>query len=177
MPAGRDQRQEPSLDQLAERFRTVGEFFVSIGEPKQAGRVVEALRADEPTAFRELLDQFPDFPGKCLTLCRAVKTLVNEDEYVKQRLCRLRWDLTPQERLLAARIYWKHFGTEPTVVEPPSGPGPSEVTPVIDEWLWPSAYRDELEANDLVVCMDMDVPAPPIVGPPSWGCLDLCSGP
>jgi hypothetical protein len=172
MSAGNDKR-APDLDELAKRFATLGEFFTGLGDREQAGRVVDAIRADEPTAFRELIDPLPDFPGKCHSLCTAVRTLVEEERYVKQKMCRLRWNLTREERLLAARIHWKHFGTRPTVFEPTTGL--TEVTPVIDEWLGPSAYRDELEANGLVECEEKDVLAPPLIGPPSWECVDLCA--
>ncbi len=171
MSAVNDKR-APDLDELAKRFATIGEFFTGLGDRDQAGRVVDAMRADEPTAFRELIDPLPDFPGKCRSLHGAVRTLVEEEEWVMQKMCRLRWNLTRQEQLLADKIYWKYFGKSPPIYEPPTGF--TEVTPVIEDWLGPSPYRDELEANGLVECKDMPVLAPPRSGPPSWESVDLC---
>jgi hypothetical protein len=178
----RGKEEAPDVDAIAGSFLAVGEWFSGLGEPDRVRRVVQALQADEPGEFRELLDGLPDFPGKCLTLCRAVRTIVEGEELREMRLCALRHNLTFTERLLAQKIYEKHFGPQPHVVvegpvvteQPPSSDQPLSIESL--EIIWPSPYQDELFANGLVYCWKAKVSVPTwSLGPPSWQCVDLCS--
>jgi hypothetical protein len=172
----------PDFEAIADSFRAVGRWFSGLGEPDQVRRVVQALQADEPGEFRELIDGLPDFPGRCLALCGAVRVIVEGEELREVRLCALRHDLTFTERLLAQEIYEKYFGSQPHVVveggpvfsDQPPGDQPLSVESL--EVVWPSPYQDELFANGLVYCWKAKVSVPTwSLGPPSWQCVDLCS--
>jgi hypothetical protein len=179
-----DRRKGETLDieAIAGSFRAVGEWFLGLGEPDQVRRVVDALQANDPGQFRELLDGVPDFPGRCLALCGAVREIVEGGELREMRLCALRHNLTFAERLLAQEIYEKHFGSQPRFVvenglfveQPPSDDQPLSHESL--EVIWPSPYQDELFANGLVYCWKAEVPVPTrSLGLPSWQCVDLCS--
>jgi hypothetical protein len=164
------------LEAVAASFRAAGEFFSGLGDPEQARRVVDALLADDPGQFREFLDRVPPFPGKCPGLCGLVRNIVEGGALEEKRLCTLKRDLTRAQRLLAHRIYEKHFGRRPAVIyEPPPTDFGEDVSSAIVEIIWPGPYQDELHANGLVDCWLDKVPVLTwSLGPPSWECPELC---
>jgi hypothetical protein len=163
------------LEAIAASFRLAGEFFSALGDPKQARRVVDAMSAQDPGEMKKLLEPGPPFPGKCLALCGAVRTIVEGEELREVRLCTLKRGLTLMQRLLAHRIYEKHIGASPRVLVE-SQPGVDAVLSAeVVDIIWPSPYQDELDANGLVDCWTEKVSVPTwSLGPPSWECTDIC---
>jgi hypothetical protein len=158
--------------ELAERFRLVGEFFRGLSRPERVRSVIRSLQADGPEEFRRLMDEIPDFPGRCLTLCASVRNIVEGATVQEEERCALRVDLTTAERVFAWQIYERHFGpTRPEPVEV-SGPG---LHAIVLEIIPPGPYLDELKANNLVTCWSERVWVLTwSLGPPSWECIDLC---
>jgi hypothetical protein len=117
----------------------------------------------------------PPFTGKCLALCGAVRVIVEGEELREVKLCRLKRDLTTAQRLLAQKIYEKHFGPSPRVVVEPRRGFEEVITSEVDDVIWPSPYQDDLDANGLVNCWTEKVTvATWSLGPPSWECVDVC---
>jgi hypothetical protein len=177
MPNRDNQPGDPAhLETVAESFRIAAEFFSSLGDPGQVKRVVEALRADDPRALQDLLEPVPPFPGKCRSLCGAIRVIVEGEELREMKLCRLKPNLSFVQRLLARRIYEKHFGAAPKVVVEAHTDFEEVVTSEVVDVIWPSPYQDELDANGLVDCWTEKVSVPTwSLGPPSWECVDVCA--
>ena len=164
----------PDVEAIARSFRATGEFFSRLGEAEQVVRLVEAMQSPEPAEFRRFLDAVPKFPGKCLALCGAVRVIVEGEELREVQLCSLRPDLTVAEKLLAMKIYNKHFGS-PRLVHEETREFIEVIQHEVVEVIWPSPYQDELRANGLVNCWKEKVSVPTwSIGPPSWQCADLC---
>jgi hypothetical protein len=166
-------RNEPDLESVADRLRVVGEFLVGLADADSVRRLVRALQADEPDAFHEFIEVVPDFAGRCPTLCAVVREVVEGAEVREEERCALRPDLSLAERLLALRIYERHFGRVERVVE--TGISHSGLRAVGLEFIPPGPYLDELKANNLVTCWTERVLVPTwSLGLPQWECVDLC---
>ena len=166
------------IEAMVAGFRAAGEFFSGLGDPKQARRVLKALRAEDPAEMRKLIAKVPPFAGKCLALCGTVRVIVEGEELRPVKLCMLKPGLTAAQLLTARRIYEKYFGPMPRVVAGAKGGIGEVVTSTVADVIWPSSYQEELAANDLVHCWTEMVSFPTwSLGPPTWECADLCSGP
>jgi hypothetical protein len=163
------------IEAMVAGFHAAGEFFAGLANPKQARRVLKALQAEDPTEMRKLMAKVPPFAGKCLSLCVAIRAIVEGEELQSVKLCMLKPHLTGEQRVMAKRIYEKHFGPLPRlVVEPGGGKGEFSGSLIADV-IWPSAYQDELVAAGLVDCWSATVSVPTQrLGPPTWECVDLC---
>jgi hypothetical protein len=163
------------IEAMVAGFRAAGEFFSGLGDAKQARRVLKALRSEDPAEMRRLFDKVPPFPGKCLALCGTVRVIVEGEELRPVKLCMLKPGLTATQLLMARRIYEKYFGPMPRVVAGTKGGIGEVVTSTVADVIWPSAYQEELAANDLVHCWTEMVSFPTwSLGPPTWECADLC---
>ena len=143
------------FEQAADRFRVIGQFLQEMGKPDSLHRLVDVLQERDSDAFHRMIEGVPEFPEKCSTLHVIVRDVLDDKTaMVEVERCALRLDLTPTERLLAGRIYRKHFATGvPTQVVVTSGTLQSVVLEVIE----PGPYLDELRANGLVYCWKEDV--------------------
>ncbi len=148
------------IEAMVAGFRAAGEFFTGLANPKQARRVLKALQAEDPTEMRKLMAKVPPFAGKCLSLCGAIRVIIEGEELQEVKLCMLKPNLTGAQLYMAKRIYEKHFGPLPRlVVGPGGGKGEFSGTLVADV-IWPSAYQDELVAAGLVDCWQDKVSVP-----------------
>lgn len=170
-----DRRLDERIDfeAAADRFRGIGEFLQEIGQPDALRQLVEALQEGDSDAFHRMIEGVPEFPEKCSTLHVIVRDVLDDKTaMVEVERCALRLDLTPAERLLAGRIYRKHFATGgPTQVVVTSGTLQDVVLEVIE----PGPYLDELKANGLVYCWKEDVSVFVFaLGPPHEASANLC---
>ena len=163
------------IEAMVAGFRAAGEFFAGLANPKQARRVLKALQAEDPAEMRKLMAKVPPFAGKCLSLCGAIRVIVEGEELQDVKLCMLKPNLTGAQLYMAKRIYEKHFGPLPRLVVGPGG-GKGEFSgSLVADVIWPSAYQDELDAAGLVDCWPDKVSVfTHSLGPPTWECVDLC---
>src|SRR5688500_15940178 len=97
---------DPNLDSLrhdlAGRFRSAGQLFNKLGSEEVAQQLLDSLISGDASAFNRLIEEV-DFPGlppglqKCVIYREWIDTVVCT-KYTTE-VCRLRLDLTPNERL------------------------------------------------------------------------------
>lgn len=148
-----EKKGEANLDtlyqDLAGRFRALGQLFDQLGSRDGAQALVDSLISEDGSAFNRLIEplDIPDFPqlGKCFWVREIIDRVVANPTLVE--VCVLRDDLTPQERVLYLSIAMRH-GTAMPLTEAQNammtlGQGPE---------IPPGPFLEELKANGLVTC-------------------------
>jgi hypothetical protein len=134
---------------LAGRFRALGQLFDQLGSRDGAQALVDSLISEDGPAFNRLIEplDIPDIPqlGKCFWVREIIDRVVANPTVVE--VCVLRDDLTPEERVLYLSIAMRHGMVMPLTEAQRAmmtlGQGPE---------IPPGPFLEELKANDLVIC-------------------------
>lgn len=169
-----------ALDQvsreLGERFGLVADVFARWREPEVARAVVDSLLAGDGAAFRDLL------PGgglepfmQCFWWQDVVEVVVSTPAETRW-VCRLRTDLTPEERQRYIEIVLQFAaqGDGPVVVQgPPNAPD----LDLRGREITPGDFLDALKAAGLVTCGDEVVQTggglAQVIGKPEEICIGI----
>jgi hypothetical protein len=156
---------------LARRFKAVSQFLGKLGSEKATRKLLDILISKDAEAFTRLFENMdiPDLPLdlKCI-FYREVIELFLCDSY-KVEVCRLRLDLTPNERVQYILIAMRHRPGQPTFIHTGIGINVLGENPEIP----PGPFLDELKANHLVTCnweTRHDCKLGQLLGPPVWTC-------
>ena len=156
---------------LAGRFKAVSQFLGKLGSEKATRKLLDILISKDAAAFNRLFENMdiPDLPLdlKCI-FYREVIELFLCDSY-KVEVCRLRLDLTPNERVQYILIAMRHRPGQPTFIHTGIGIKVLGENPEIP----PGPFLDELKANNLVTCKwepRQDCKLGQLLGPPVWTC-------
>jgi len=157
-------------DEFARRVGALADLFASWRQPEVARAVIESMISGDGEAFRDLQGDL-DFPtlGRCLWLSEIIETITPS---TAEEVCRLRTDLSPDERrlYLALYLYYRQRGQMPLIEAARSatlyGISPGPVVP-------PGPFLTALKAAGLVTC------APElaeggvgfVIGPPERVCI------
>lgn len=167
---------DPNIDDLyrhlARRFRAVSKLFRKLGSEEAVHQLLDSVVLRDSDAFNALIDgvDIPDLPPNLK--CRLVYEWVEEvvcDAYTVP-VCRLRVDLTPDERLLYLLIAFRHRPQPPVTATTGQGITLIGENPEIP----PGPFLDELKANNLVICKPetrYDCKLKQVFGPPEWVCV------
>jgi hypothetical protein len=137
---------------LARRFRVLSQFFGKLGSEEAVQQLLDSLISRDAIAFNRLIEtvDIPDIPPGLK--CRVIhQDLIEKVLYIPYtvEVCRLRPDLTPDERRQYLGIAFRYL---PTVQSTMShiemrltlfGEAPE---------IPPGSFLDELKANNLVTC-------------------------
>lgn len=156
---------------LARRFKAVSKLFRKLGSDEIVHQLLESFVLRDSDAFNRLIEgvDIPDLPPhlKCVLIQEWVEQLVC-DPYTAD-VCRLRLDLTPDERLQYLLIAFRHRPRPPVTATTEIG-----ITLIGDNpEIPPGPFLDELRANNLVTCQretKYDCKIRPGLGPPQWVC-------
>jgi hypothetical protein len=159
-------------DHLVRRFRAVSKLFRKLGSEEAVHQLLNSLVLRDSEAFNRLIGavDIPDLPPNLK--CRLIQEWVEEatcDPYIVE-ICRLRLDLTPDERLQYLLIAFRHRPSPPVVANTGIGITLLGENPEIP----PGPFLDELKANNLVTCNDetrYDCKLQLVFGPPEWVCV------
>ena len=156
---------------LARRFRAVSQFLGTLGSDEATRKLLDILISKDATAFNRLFEtmDIPDLPQdlKCI-FYREVIELFLCDSY-KVEVCRLRLDLTSNERMQYILIAIRHRPGQPAFIHTGLGIEALGEDPEIP----PGPFLDELKANNLVTCdweLKRDCKLGQLLGPPEWIC-------
>ena len=156
---------------LAGRFRAVSKLFRKLGSEETVHQLLDSLISRDSDAFNRLIEavDIPDLPPhlKCRLYREWIEQVICDPYTVK--VCRLRPDLTPDERLQYLLIAFRHRPSQPVAAEPGIGITLLGENPEIP----PGPFLDELKANNLVTCEDetrYDCSLQLVFGPPEWVC-------
>lgn len=152
--------------ELAERFGVVADVFGRWREPELARAVLESVVDGDGRRLADLVGPLPDvgLPSfqRCFWWQELIEGVASSPE--TRRVCRLRQLLTREERRLYIAIALESCsGDGPVVIPDPDG----------RHEIPPGECRDRLVAAGLAVCTDepVSVGAPPVLGPPQYGCV------
>jgi len=168
----KDSNIDDLYDHLARRFRAVSKLFRKLGSEESVHELVDSLILRDSDAFNRLIENvdIPDLPPNLK--CRLIQEWVEEatcDPYTV-KVCRLRLDLTPDERLLYLSIAFRHRPLPPVTANTGIG-----ITLIGDNpEIPPGPFLDELKANNLVICNDetkYDCKLWLVFGPPELVCV------
>jgi hypothetical protein len=158
---------------VAAQFAAMQKLSARFSTPEAAGQLVDVLVARDAAAFNKLVGDL-DLPlgGTCWWAYEMVEKAFRVDGS-KEKDCTLRDNLTPAELALYIQIAIKHgmFGPSASATSTP---------PVLDFTrqilIVPGPFRDELEANGLLVCKPVQnsssIATRPVVGKPFYFCLE-----
>lgn len=156
---------------LARRFRAVSQFLRKLGSEEATRKLFDILISKDTAAFNRLFEtmDIPDLPPdlKCI-FYREVIEIFLCDSY-KVEVCRLRLDLTSNERVQYIQIAMRHRPGQPTFIHTGLGIKVLGENPEIP----PGPFLDELKANNLVTCSwekKHDCKLGQLLGPPEWIC-------
>lgn len=168
----KDSNIDDLYDHLVRRFRAVSKLFRKLGSEESVHELVDSLILRDSDAFNRLIENvdIPDLPPNLK--CRLIHEWIEEvicDSYTVP-VCRLRLDLTPDERLLYLSIAFRHRPLPPVTANTGIG-----ITLIGDNpEIPPGPFLDELKANNLVTCNDetkYDCKLELVFGPPEWVCV------
>ena len=156
---------------LARRFRAVSQLFRKLGSEESVHQLLDSLILRDPDAFNRLIEtlDIPDLPPHLK--CRLYREWIEQvicDPYTVE-ICRLRLDLTADERLQYLLIAFRHRPLQPIATQPAIGISLLGENPEIQ----PGPFLDELKANNLVTCNHetrYDCKLQLAFGPPEWVC-------
>ena len=156
---------------LARRFRAVSQFLGKLGSEESTRKLLDILIAKDAAAFNRLFEtmDIPDLPPdlKCI-FYREVIEIFLCDSY-KVEVCRLRLDLTSNERVQYILIAMRHRPGQPMFTHTGTAIKVVGENPEIP----PGPFLDELKANNLVTCnweKRLDCKLGQLLGPPEWIC-------
>jgi hypothetical protein len=132
---------------LAGRFRALSGLFGQLGSQEAVQQLLENLVTGDAEAFARLIEpvEIPNFPplGKCFWLREIFEDIIETPTMAE--VCRLRQDLTIEERWLFIRIARQHGAhillSDPNLAMPGEG---LEIQPGL--------FLEDLKANGLVTC-------------------------
>jgi hypothetical protein len=158
-------------EDLAGRFRALGQLFDQFGSRDGAHKLVDSLISEDGAAFNRLIEpvDIPSIPQ--LGICAWVREIIDRVVVTPTRVevCVLREDLTPEERALYLSIAMRHGAVIPLTEAQEAimtlGQGPE---------IPPGPFLEELKANGLVHCDDKDkhdVSTVVVLGKPERVCV------
>ena len=168
----KNDRMDGLYQDLAGRFRALSQFFDKLGSEDTVQQLIESLIARDPSFFNNLVEaiDIPDIPPRLR--CVVYRDMIDRvicDPY-ESEVCRLRSDLTTEERWQYFLIAWRYRQREPVQADSGSGFIVIGENPEIP----PGPFLDELKANNLVTCkleVRYNCRIAQVLGPPEWICI------
>ena len=171
-PALADDSLDQAADDFSARAGALADLLQRWRKPNVARTVIKSLLADDGDTFRELLRDFePPVLGKCFWVREIVEKIVAATEY--RTVCRLRTNLTPDERqlYLSLALRFRRQGAHAVFVE---SRDEMHLTGLVGPVVPPGPFLETLRAQGLVVCTEEPVEGAglqQLLGPPARICV------
>jgi hypothetical protein len=158
--------------EFAGRFKALGQFFDKLGSEEAVQELLDCLISGDSNTFNRLIEtvDIPDLPPrlKCVVYREVIDKVICDPHEVE--VCRLRLDLTAEERLQYLQIAFRYRHLQPTPADTGLGLTVLGENPEIP----PGPFLDELKTNNLVTCkleVRYDCKIGQVLGLPEWICI------